>query len=151
MKWSNFAFTLSAEKFNFPDILMKTLQMYVVVNVIFARENGNKGALEVLSCLRNMQRLQEKITWNLLVLVYRGSKRKEVLAKPFNTIPEFGKGKTVFTENSLKHFIQVLISENVVTERLRGAGETKFIPYLACGNKEGLIKTGELLIWRYKM
>ena len=120
-------------------------------NLDIAWENGNKEALEVLSCLRNMQRLQEKITWNLLVLVYRRSKRKEVLAKPFNTIPEFGKGNTVFTENSLKHFIQVLISKNVATERLRGAGETKSIPYLACGNKEGLIKTGELLIWRYKI
>ena len=45
----------------------------------------------------------------------------------------------------------MLISENVVTERLRGADETKSIRYLACGSKEELIRTGKLVIWRYKM
>jgi hypothetical protein len=74
------------------------------------------------------------------MLVYRGSKRKEILAKSFDTIPEFGNGKTVFTELSLKHFLHTLISENLLIEQLRGHNETGTTPYLVCGNKVELIK-----------
>ena len=80
-------------------------------------------AVEVLSCLQSIHQLHSKITFNLLVLVYRGSKRKEVLAKSFHTILKYGKGKNKFSDSSLQHFVQQLISENVITEKLRGSNE----------------------------
>ena len=120
-------------------------------NITVIREDGKNEALEVLSCLQNMQQIQGKVTLQLLILVYQGSKRKEVMAKSLNSIPEFGKGKAVFSAYSLKHFIQMLISENAIIERLRGSNETGTIPYLTCGDKEELIKRGELVIWKYKI
>ncbi len=118
---------------------------------IVEKTDASVEALEILSCLNNMKRLCNKVTLNLLMLVYRGSKRKEILAKSFNTIPEFGKGKNVFNELSLKRFLHMLISENVLIEQLRGQNETGSIPYLVSGNKEELIKQGDLIFYKYKI
>jgi hypothetical protein len=85
------------------------------------------------------------------MLVYRGSKRKEVTAKSLHVVPEFGKGKGVFSEHELKQFIQVLITEDVIIEELRGQKESGLHPYLRCGDKEEFIRQGELTILRYKM
>ena len=62
------------------------------------KTEGNILAIEVLNCLHSMIHLHPKITFNLLVrvLVYRGSKRKEVLAKSFHNIADYGKGKKHF-------------------------------------------------------
>ena len=55
------------------------------------RQDGNDDALQVLSCLESMQLLHPKVTLQQLILTYRGSKRKEVIVKAYNTVPEFGK------------------------------------------------------------
>ena len=44
-------------------------------------QNASTDALGVLSCLNNVRIVQNKVTLNLLMLVYRGSKRKEVVSK----------------------------------------------------------------------
>ena len=124
---------------------------FCMANTIVEKTEANVEALEILSCLNNMKHLCNKVTLNLLMLVYRGSKRKEILAKSFDTIPEFGNGKTVFTELSLKHFLHTLISENLLIEQLRGHNETGTTPYLVCGNKVELIKEGDLVVYRYKI
>ena len=48
-----------------------------------------------------MRIVQHKITSNLLIAVYRSSKRKEVVSKSLHEIPEFGYGKAVFSESAL--------------------------------------------------
>lgn len=112
---------------------------------------ANEEAEEVLSCLQHLQQLQEKITFSSLALVYRGSKRKEILNKSFHNIPEYGKGKQKFSDLGLQHFIHVLISENVITEKLRGLNENGSTPYLMCGNKAASLTCGELVVYKYKM
>ena len=111
--------------------------------------NGNDDALNLLSCLINMQKLHAKVTLHHLVLTYRGSKRKEILNQSFNTIPEFGKGKDNFSETGLKHFIQLLISESVIVETLRDPKEISTTPHLVCGDKHNALTTGELQICKY--
>ena len=113
-------------------------------------QNANIQALEVLSCLNNMRIVQHKITSNLLIAVYRGSKRKEVVSKSLHEIPEFGYGKAVFSDSALKEFAHMLIAENVIVEELRGPNEAGSHPYLVCGNKAELLRHGELVIKRYK-
>ena len=108
-------------------------------------------AVEVLHCLQSMNHLHSKVTFNLLVLVYRGSKRREVLSKSFHNIPQYGKGKTKFSDSSLQHFVQLLISENVIAEKLRGANENGSTPYLIPGSRAEAFTNGELSIYRYKM
>lgn len=112
---------------------------------------GNTRALEVLNCLNNMCKLQGKVTSNLLMLVYRGSKRKEVVAKSFHLVPEYGKGKNIFSDHELKLFIQMLIVQNVIVEELRSENESGTLPYLQCGEKTELIRDGKLVILRYKL
>jgi len=87
------------------------------------KTEANLQAVKVLNCLQSMIHVHPKMTFNLLVLVYRGSKQKEVLAKSFQNIPQYGKGKNIFSDSSLQHFIQMLISENVIAEKLRGTNE----------------------------
>jgi len=54
-------------------------------------------AVKVLSCLQSMHHLHPKITFNLLVLAYRGSKRREIYWQNlFTTFYSIGKGKTNF-------------------------------------------------------
>ena len=103
--------------------------------------------LHILSCLENMQRLHTKVTLQQLILTYRGSKRKEVVAKGYNTVPEFGKG--TFSHARLKQFIQLLISDSVIVECLRDAKEVSTTPYLISGKKEDLLRRGELLVCKY--
>jgi hypothetical protein len=55
-------------------------------------QNASTEALGVLSCLNNICIVQNKVTLNLLMLVYRGSKRKEVVSKSLHELPEFGHG-----------------------------------------------------------
>ena len=62
---------------------------------------GNTRALEVLNCLNNMCKLQGKVTSNLLMLVYRGSKRKEVVANHFILFQSMEREKTYFLTMSL--------------------------------------------------
>lgn len=112
--------------------------------------NGNDNALNILSCLINMQKLHAKVTLHHLLLTYRGSKRKEILNKSFNSIPEFGKDKDNFSETGLKHFIQLLISESVIVETLRDPNEFSTTPYLICGSsKHNVLTTSELQICKY--
>ena len=113
------------------------------------KEDGKNDALTILQCLENMQKLIPKVTLHNLVLTFRGSKRKEVLNKNLNTIPEFGKGKERFSETGLKHFIQLLISDGVITETLPGSNETSTTPFLVNGNRTNDIKNGKLDIWKY--
>ena len=113
------------------------------------RQDGKDDALHVLSCLENMQRLHPKVTLQHLTLTYRGSKRKEIVAKAYNTIPEFGKGKDTFSDASLKQFIQLLISDSVIVECLRDTKDISTTPYLISGKKEDLLRKGELLICKY--
>jgi len=98
-----------------------------------------------------MHHLHPKITFNLLVLAYRGSKQKEILAKSFHNIPQYGKGKNKFSDSSLQHFVQMLISENVIVEKLRGTNENGSMPYLVPGSQAEALANGELSIYRYKM
>ena len=104
------------------------------------RQDGNDDALQVLSCLESMQQLHPKVTLQQLILTYRGSKRKEVISKAYNTVPEFGKGKDTFSDARLKQFIQLLISESIIVEFLRDAKEISTTPYLISGKKEHLLK-----------
>ena len=113
------------------------------------KEDGKNDALTILQCLENMQKLIPKVTLHNLVLTFRGSKRKEVLNKNLNTIPEFGKGKERFSETGLKHFIQLLISDGVITETLPGSNETSTTPFLVNGNRTNDIINGKLDIWKY--
>lgn len=76
--------------------------------------DGKDDALNMLNCLTNMQKLHPKVTVQHLVLTYRGSKRKEIVNKSYNTIPEFGNGKDIFSETGHKNFILLLISENFI-------------------------------------
>ena len=101
---------------------------YCVDGTCIGNTEANVQAVEVLDCLQSMIHVHPKITFNLLVLVYRGSKRKEVLAKSFQNIPQYGKGKNIFSDSSLQRFIQMLISENVITEKLRGTNESGSTP-----------------------
>ena len=96
-----------------------------------------------------MQTLYAKVTLQQLVLTYRGSKRKEILNKCYNTVPEFGQGKDRFSEIALKEFIQQLISHNIIIECLRHSNETVTTPYLENGQKEHLIANGELCVYKY--
>lgn len=112
-------------------------------------QDGNEDALHVLSCLENMQRLHPKVTFQQLILTYRGSKRKEVVARAYNTVPEYGKGKDTFSDARLKQFIQLLISESVIVECLRDAKEISTTPYLISGKKEDLLKNRELSVCKY--
>lgn len=102
-------------------------------------QNANIQALELLSGLNNMRVVQKKITCNLLMAVYRGSKRKEVVSKSLHEIPKFGRGKAVFSDSALKQFVHTLIAEDVVVEELRGPNETGSHPYLVCGSKAELL------------
>jgi bloom syndrome protein len=113
-------------------------------------QNANIQALELLSCLNNMRIVQNKITCNLLMAVYRGSRRKEVVSKSLYEIPEFGCGKAVFSDSALKQFVHTLIAEDVVVEELRGPNEAGSHPYLVCGSKAEFLRQGELIIKRYK-
>ena len=113
-------------------------------------QNASTEALGVLSCLNNVRIVQNKVTLNLLMLVYRGSKRKEVVSKSLHEVPEFGHGKSAFSESELKQFIYMLIAEDVILEELRGPNEIGSHPYLLCGSKAGMISRGELIINRYK-
>ena len=108
-------------------------------------------AVEVLNCLQSMIHVYPKITFNLLVLVYRGSKRKEVLAKSLQNIPQYGKGKNSFSDASLQHFIQIRISENIIVEKLRGTNESGFTPCLILGDKAVAMSSGELVIYKYRI
>ena len=87
---------------------------YCVNGACTEKTEANMQAVEVLNCLQSMILVYPKITFNLLVLVYRRSKRKEVLAKSLQNIPQYGKGKNNFSDSSLQHFIQMLISENII-------------------------------------
>ena len=98
-----------------------------------------------------MNHLHSKITFNLLVLVYRGSKQKEVLAKSFHNIPLCGKGKNKFSDLSLQHFIQMLISEDIIVEKLRNSNETGSTPYLIPGSKTADLSNGNLVCYKYKV
>lgn len=111
---------------------------------------ANAEAIEIITCLQSLQELHDKITLNTLLLVYRGSKRKEILNKSFHTIPEYGKGKGKFFDNGLMHFVQMLISENVITEKLRGTNESGSTPYLVAGNQLQSLTHGELEVYKYK-
>ena len=103
-------------------------------------QNANIQALEVLSCLNNMRIVQQKITFNLLIAVYRGSNRKEIVGKSVHEIPQFGYGKAVFSDSALKESVHMLIAEDVIVEELRTPNEAGSHPYLACGNKAELLK-----------
>ena len=89
-----------------------------------------------------MQQLHPKVTFQQLILTYRGSKRKEVIAKAYNTVPEFGKGKDTFSYARLKQ-------ESIIVECLRDAKEISTTPYLISGKKEHLLKKRELLVCKY--
>lgn len=123
---------------------------YCVDGACIEKTEANTQAVEVLNCLQSMICAHPKVTFNLLVLVYRGSKRKEVLAKSFQNIPQYGKGKNIFSDSSLQHFIQMLISENVITEKLRGTNESGSTPFLIPGEKAVAMSNGELVIYKYK-
>jgi len=45
----------------------------------------------------------------------------------------------------------MLISENVIIEKLRGSKENGSTPYLVPGSWAEALANGELLIYRYKM
>ena len=51
--------------------------------------------------------------------MYRESKRREVFSKSFHNIPQYGNGKNKFSDSSLQHFVQLLVSENFLAETLR--------------------------------
>ena len=123
--------------------------IFALVAQAISRKMAKNDALTILQCLENMQKLIPKVTLHNLVLTFRGSKRKEVLNKNLNTIPEFGKGKERFSEIGLKHFIQLLISDGVITETLPGSNETSTTPLLVNGNRTNDIQNGKLDIWKY--
>ena len=87
-----------------------------------------------------MQQLHPKVTLQQLILTYKEAKRKEVIAKAYNTVPEFGKGKDTFSDARQKQFIQLVISESIIVECLRDAKELSTTPYLISGKKEHLLK-----------
>lgn len=122
---------------------------YCLDGACIEKTEANMQAVEVLNCLQSMIHVHPKMTFNLLVLVYRGSKRKEVLAKSFQNILQYGKGKNIFSDSSLQHFIQMLISENIIAEKLRGTNECGSTPFLIPGDKA--VAPGELLIYKYKV
>ena len=99
--------------------------------------------VEVLHCLQSMNHLHSKVTFNLLVLVYSGYKRRQVLSKSFHNIPQYGKGKTKFSDSSFQHFVQLLISENIIAEKLRGSNENGSTPYLIPGNRAEALTNGD--------
>ena len=78
---------------------------YCVDGTYIEKTEANVQAVEALNCLQSMIHVHPKITFNLLVLVYRGSKRKEVLAKSFQDIPQYGKGKNICSQavNLIEH------------------------------------------------
>ena len=128
---------------------LKLTELNDVVKMCLKKCN-NMQAVEVLNCLQSMIRVHPKITFNLLVLVYQGSKRREVLAKSFQNITQYGKGKNIFSDSSLQHFIQMLISENIA-EKLRGTNEYGSMPFFIPGDKAVAMSNGELLIYKYKV
>ena len=58
-------------------------------------------------------------------------------------------GKNVFSDNALKQFIQLLISEGIIVQKLRESHEIGSTPYLISGNKEDDITKDVLLIFKY--
>jgi hypothetical protein len=53
-------------------------------------------------------------------------------------VPEFGHGKSAFSQSELKQFIYMLIAEDVILEELyfyRGPNEIGSHPYLLCGSR----------------
>ena len=45
----------------------------------------------------------------------------------------------------------MLISENILAEKLRGTNESGSTPYLIPGNKAVAMSSGELVIYKYKI
>ena len=91
-----------------------------------------------------MQKLIPKATLHNLVLTFRRSK-KDVLNKHLNTIPEFAKGRERFSETRLKHFVQLLVSNSVITETLPGSNETSTTPFLVNETEPMTLKMGNLI------
>ena len=78
----------------------------------------------------------------------RGSKRKEILNKCYNTVLGFGQGKDRFPEIALKQFIQQFISYNIIIECLTHSNETVTTPYSESRQKEYIIESRELLVYK---
>ncbi|KAJ7376891.1 hypothetical protein OS493_031770 [Desmophyllum pertusum] len=102
-------------------------------NKAVAPVDHSEDAIEVVNCLESMQQVQEKVTTKFLVLTFRGSKANTVINKGFQNVREYGKGKTNFSEKELQKFIQYLIIESILHEKLRPVNENSTTPYLVKG------------------
>lgn len=87
-------------------------------NKAVAPVDHSEDAIEVVNCLESMQKVQDKITTKFFVLTFRGSKANTVINKGFQNVREYGKGKTNFSEKELQKFIQYLIIESFLHEKL---------------------------------
>lgn len=125
---------------------------YGVDGACIEKTEATMQAVEVLNCLKSMNRVHPKITFNLLVLLYRGSKRKEVLAKSFQNIPQYGKGKNIFSDSSLQRFIQMLKKMLLLkTLEVLMKVDPHHTVYLIPGDKAVATSNGELVIYKYKI
>ena len=120
------------------------------VNTILQALDHSEDAINIVNCLESMQQVHPKVTTKFLVLTYRGSKSSPVISKGFQNVAEYGKGKEKFSEKQLLRFVQFLITENIVVERLPPPNENSTTPHLARGMNAFKLINKELCFYFYK-
>ena len=103
--------------------------------VIPVRKDYSLHAKQLVTCLRHMQSVKEKISVDELGSTYIGSKSAAVRSQNFDQVSEYGKGKGHFRSvRHLTHFINHLIISNIFTENLRDEYDKVKSAYLSVDN-----------------
>ena len=108
-------------------------------------KDATVDAANVVGCLIEMKEKFQKVTCRLLMLTFRGSKRKDVTNKGFDSIEHFGSGKDRFSEKQAVSFIHELIVKDILYENVRNANERGSSIYLTLGPKARELLDGKLV------
>ena len=89
-------------------------------------EDLTEDARSIIQCLQSLSDVKERVLSKDLCLTYIGSKAKEVIDQKFDSCVNYGGGKKQFkTMKTLSKFIEHLIIQGFIEEKIKKGGELK--------------------------
>ena len=94
-----------------------------------------------------MIQFKSKVTVEMLVMTYLGSKSNEVKKHKFEQVPEYGQGKGCFKFSKLASFVHFLIVNDLFTENLRNTADRAKSTFLTVGNIRELLSGEKVILY----
>ena len=104
-------------------------------------------ARTLVSCLQHMIQFKSKVTVEMLVMTYLGSKSNEVKKHKFEQVPEYGQGKGCFKFSKLASFVHFLIVNDLFTENWRNTADRAKSTFLTVGNIRELLSGEKVILY----